>query len=107
MSGSAPAALKYLREVVKPIEYAVSHLPKIWVLDSSIKPLCHGTDLYVRGISKVDSEIQVDELVAVMSLKDELVCLGNVKMTSKELIKEENGVAVRVEKVFMEPGIYP
>lgn len=97
---------KYLREVVKPIEFAVSHLPKVWILDSTVKPLCHGTDLYVRGISKVESEIQVDEMVAVMSLKDELVCLGNIKMTSREMLSEEKGVAVKVEKVFMEPGIY-
>jgi predicted RNA-binding protein (TIGR00451 family) len=88
------------------MEEAVNHLPKIWALDSAIDTMCHGADLKVPGVSKVQSEIQKDEQVAIFSLKNELVALGTAQMISKDIIREEKGVAVRVEKVFMEPGVY-
>jgi H/ACA ribonucleoprotein complex subunit 4 len=98
---------KYLRKLVKPIEYGVHHLAKIWVLDSTAESLCHGVNLKVPGIAKAESEIQVDDPVAVMTLKNELIAVGRSKMVSKDLIKAEKGVAVSVDKVFMEPGTYP
>ena len=98
---------KFLRKVVQPLERAVDHLPKVWVLDTTVNTLCHGADLGVPGISKVESEIQEGEKVAIMSLKNELIALGDARMISKEMISLEKGIAVKTEKVFMLPGIYP
>lgn len=97
----------FIKKVIKPVEFAVSHLPKVWITDPTVEPLCHGTNLAVPGIAKVESDMQVDERVAVMTLKDELVAIGTIKMISKEMIDEEKGIAVQIEKVFMEPGTYP
>ena len=83
----------YLRQIIRPVERAVDHLPKIWVLDTTVDALCHGANLNVPGIAKVETDIQVDEQVAVLTLKDELVCYGTVKMISKDLVKEKKGVA--------------
>ena len=98
---------RFLRTIIKPIEYGVRHLPKVWVLDSAIEPICHGTDLARPGVAKVESDIQVDEMVAIMSLKDELIAIGQVKMISKDMLKDERGIAVKSDKVFMLPGTYP
>lgn len=98
---------KFLRKIILPVERAVAHLPKVWVLDSTVDPICHGSDLKVPGIAKVESEIQVGEIVAIMTLKDELVAIGPTKMISKEMQTKEQGVAVTVSKVFMLPGKYP
>ncbi len=98
---------KYVRNVILPLEQAVTHLPKVWVLDSAVNSLCHGTDVGVPGISKVESDIQLDETIAVMTLKEELVCLGKARMISKDIQKKEKGIAIKVEKVFMLPGTYP
>ena len=98
---------KLLRSLLQSPEAAVAHLPKVWVFDTSVNTLCHGADLKVPGISKVETDIQVDELVAIMTLKDELVAIGLPKMVSKEMTKAEKGLAVKLERVFMEPGIYP
>jgi len=98
---------KYIRSVIHPIERGVAHLPKVWVLDATVASLCHGVDLATPGISKVESEIQADEMIAIMTLKEELVALGQSKMTSKEMVTKEHGIAVSVDKVFMEPGVYP
>lgn len=98
---------RYLRHVIQPLENAVDHLPKIWVYDTTVDTLCHGADLAVPGIAKVHSDIQVGELVAVMTLKGELVAIGEVVMISKDIQKKPRGIAVKAGKVFMEPGTYP
>ena len=98
---------KYIRKVILPIEVAVEHLPKVWILDSSVNSICHGTNLAVPGIAKVNTEIQKDETVAVMTLKNELVAIGLSRMTTKEMMKNEKGIAVVVKKVFMKENIYP
>lgn len=98
---------KYIRLVIKPVEYAVSHLPKVWVLDTTVDTLCHGANLKVPGISKVESDIQIDEIIAIMTLKDEFIAIGTVKMISKDILKKEKGIAVKVDKVFMERSVYP
>ncbi len=97
----------YIRTVIKPIEFAVRHLPKVWILDTSVDTLCHGANLKVPGISKVESDIQIDEIAAIMTLKDEFVAIGTAKMISKDMLKKEKGIAMKIDKVFMERSIYP
>lgn len=98
---------KFLRAVIQPIEDAVSHLPKVWVLDSTVDTLCHGASLNAPGIATAESGIELDQQVAVMTLKDELVCIGPSRMTSEDMAKKEKGLAVKPDKVFMQPGTYP
>ena len=95
-----------LRECIQPIESAVAHLPKIWVLDTCIAALCHGDDLKIPGISKFHEDIKEGNWVAVMSLKNELIGLGRAKMTSGKIMESKKGIAVEVFKVFMQPGVY-
>ena len=97
---------KELRKIIKPIEFAVQHLPKIWVFDSAVDSLCHGSSLYFGGISKVNSNIEKEDLVAVLTLKNELVGLGYSEATSKELLEQEKGIAVKTSKVFMDINLY-
>ncbi len=97
---------KYLHYCMQPIENAVKHLPKIYVLDSSVDSLCHGANLNVPGISELESGIEKEDIVAVMTLKGELICYGNAKLDSEEMLGER-GLAVKTEKVFMLPGTYP
>ncbi|MBI5398795.1 RNA-guided pseudouridylation complex pseudouridine synthase subunit Cbf5, partial [Candidatus Woesearchaeota archaeon] len=75
--------------------------------DTTVDTLCHGADLGVPGISKVHSDIQVGELVAVVTLKEELVSIGEAVMISKDMQKKPKGIAVKAGKVFMDPGTYP
>ncbi len=96
-----------LRTFVFPLERAVAHLPKIWVFDTTVDSLCHGASLKVPGISKIESDIQVDDFVAIMTLKDELVAFGKAHMISREMQKKDKGLAVKVERVFMNTGVYP
>jgi H/ACA ribonucleoprotein complex subunit 4 len=58
------------------------------------------------GISKIHSGIKRGDVVAVMSLKGELVCYGTAAATTQQMLQEK-GLAVNVEKVFMRPETYP
>ncbi len=98
---------KFIRHCIKPVEFAVNHLPKLWIQDSAIDTVCHGASLNVPGVVKINSGIEKDNIVAVMSLKDELVALGTAVMTTEQVMTENKGLAVKIDKVFMLPGTYP
>jgi H/ACA ribonucleoprotein complex subunit 4 len=98
---------KYLRHVVQPVENAVKHLHKVWILDTTVNTVCHGADLAVPGISKLSSGMEPEDIVAIMTLKGELVALGEARVTSKDIMQYDRGIAVKTRKVFLEPGTYP
>jgi H/ACA ribonucleoprotein complex subunit 4 len=97
----------YLRKCIQPLESAVAHLPHIQVLDSTVNSITQGATLKVKGVATVASNIQVGELVAIMTLKGELVAVAEAKMISKDIATKERGVAVKSTQVFMSPGTYP
>lgn len=98
---------KYLREILIPVEYAVAHLKKVFVKDSAIAQICNGAPVYVNGLVRIQKEIKPGELVAVYSLKNELVALGIAKMTSKQMYERARGIAIRTDRVIMKKGVYP
>jgi len=95
-----------LRKLLFPLESGVEHLAKVWVQDNTVEALCQGMQLKLPGIAKLDSDIQVDDLVAVMTLKDELILVGKALMASKVMLGDK-GIAVKTEQVFMPVGTYP
>ncbi len=98
---------RFLRYCIKPVEFAVSHLPKVWIQDSAVDSVCHGAALNLPGVCKLNSGIERGNLVAIMSLKDELVALGEAAISSEQMMKEEKGLCVKTSKVFMPEGTYP
>lgn len=98
---------KAVRKMIQPVENAIVHLPKIYVIDSAINSICHGVDLKAPGISRFETEIKRGEDVAVMSLKGELIAIGDACFDSEHIKILEKGVVVKVNKVFMSPDIYP
>ncbi|MEW6063156.1 MAG: RNA-guided pseudouridylation complex pseudouridine synthase subunit Cbf5 [Nanoarchaeota archaeon] len=98
---------KQLRKCILPIEKAVEHLPKIWVFDTTVDSLCHGAQLSIPGISKLESEIKEKDIIAILTLKNELICIGTAMLNSEEILKNMKGIVVKVNKVFMKEGTYP
>jgi len=96
-----------LRACLLPLESALIHLPRVFVSDTCVDALCHGAQLALPGISKFDSGISKDELVAVFTLKGEGVLLAKALMTSEEMKKNKKGLAVKTERVLMKTGVYP
>ena len=96
----------FLKGMLLPVERGVEHLKKIYVHDGAINSLCHGAFLKVPGVAFLDSDIVKHDLVAVMSLKNELVLVGRALLNSNNLMKLSKGLAVKTEQVFMRPEQY-
>ncbi|MGD2247967.1 MAG: RNA-guided pseudouridylation complex pseudouridine synthase subunit Cbf5 [Candidatus Methanofastidiosia archaeon] len=95
-----------LRKCLLPVEKAVDNIPKVWIQDSAVDSLCHGAELGVPGVVKLE-DVHKGQMVAVMTLKDELVALGTAQMTTKDILYKNKGIGVKTERVIMERGTYP
>jgi len=98
---------KHLRKVILPVEAAVEHLPKLVVRDGAVDALCHGASLAAPGVLTIETGVSPDDLVALMSLKGELISLARATMTSKQILEAEHGIVAKPERVVMSPGTYP
>ncbi|MDY6930690.1 MAG: RNA-guided pseudouridylation complex pseudouridine synthase subunit Cbf5 [Halobacteriota archaeon] len=98
---------RLLRELILPTEAGLIELPRIFIKDTAVDAICHGANLMVPGVLSLDDKIKKNDTVAVFTLKGEAVCIGAAKMTSKEMLKAQRGLAVELKKTFMSPGIYP
>ncbi len=97
----------FLRKCIQPMEFAVSHLPRIVIRDSAVDAICHGAHLAVSGIVGLDDNIERGSTVILTTLKDELVASGESMYSSLEIMDAEKGIMVSTQKVFMERGTYP
>ena len=97
---------KELKKIIMPVETAIEHLPKIWISDHAVDPLCHGTDLAIPGIIKLESHIKENDTVAILTLKDELVATGISKLNSEKIKDLEKGIAIITKKIFMKKDTY-
>ena len=96
-----------LRRVVLPGEYSICHIPKVLVRDSAVESIVHGAQLAVPGVSRLHGGIRVNDAVALLTLKGELIALAKAEMSSDEVLENEKGIAFRPTRVIMEPGLYP
>ncbi len=97
----------WLKKIILPIESAVVNMKKVWILDSAVNAVCHGSSLYLAGVAKIDKGIMRGNDIAIMTLKDELVGIGKAVLDSGGMKKHEKGIAVTTKKIFMDRGLYP
>jgi H/ACA ribonucleoprotein complex subunit 4 len=76
------------------------------IFDSAVDAVCHGADLAVPGIIQFEDLRKPGELVAIISRKGKGVALGETVVTTEELLKEKSGIAIKTNKVLMDPGTY-
>ncbi|MEM5873872.1 MAG: RNA-guided pseudouridylation complex pseudouridine synthase subunit Cbf5 [Acidilobaceae archaeon] len=96
-----------IRKVVYPAEYLVCSLPKVVLRDSAVESIVNGARLAVPGIAMVSDRVRRGDIVALLTLKGELVALGRAVMSAEAMLSLERGIAVEPERVVLEPGIYP
>ncbi len=97
----------YLRSILRPVEEAVAYLPKIYLLDTAVDAICHGANLAVAGVAKLEDAVKRGGVVAMMTLKNELVALGRGKADAHEILEMDRGIVVDTERVIMKRGTYP
>ena len=96
-----------LRRCIRPVEAVTAHLNAIVLRDSAVDAVCHGAPLACIGVAQLDAGIEEGEPVALLSLKGELVALGEAKMTSHKVLESESGIAATATRVVMRKGTYP
>lgn len=96
-----------IRSILHPIEYILMHLPKIVVRDSAVDALCHGASLALPGIVEVDIGIKKNDIILILTLKDEAVAVGKSLMSTEEMIQKEKGFCTNLERVVMKKCTYP
>ncbi len=97
----------FLREAIMPMERAADYLPKVVIKDSAVDAICHGADLASGGVAYLSDNIKKGDIVAIETLKCELVGAGNSLYFTDEILEAEGGFVVNTSKVFMKPGVYP
>ena len=90
-----------------PIEILFNAIPKIIVRDSAVDALCHGADLAIPGVVELDTKIEKNDPVAIMTLKKEVVAFGKAICSTENIINKDHGVCASVDQVFMKKGTYP
>jgi H/ACA ribonucleoprotein complex subunit 4 len=97
---------KPIRKLVVPVERGVEHLAKVWVSNPAVSSIGHGARLAVPGIVRFHTEINKGDTVAIMSLKNELVAVGEAAMDSTGMKEKERGIAVETERVIIPNNLY-
>jgi H/ACA ribonucleoprotein complex subunit 4 len=96
-----------LHKFIQPMENALELLPKIVVRDSAVDALCHGANLTAPGVVSVDSRIEKDTVLAILSLKGEVVALGKALEPTQQIMELKHGVVAAMTRVIMPRGTYP
>jgi len=98
---------KYLRKYVLPAEVAALSLPRIIVNDGAVGALTYGAQLYVPGIVAFSNNIKPGDLVAIFTIKGELVALARSIMSSQEIKDNEKGQVTDDTRIVMPRNLYP
>lgn len=96
-----------IRAKIQPMYKLLDHLPKIIIRDSAVDALCHGANLAIPGIVEIDTDIKKDDLVAVLTLKNEGVALVKILMSTEQIIQKDTGICAILQRVLMNKGTYP
>ena len=94
-----------LASMILSVDAAVPELPAVIIRDTAIDAICHGASLAGVGIISC-AEFAKGQTVAVLSQKNEFVCLGKTLVPSSAFKPGETGLVIVPTTVFMAPGTY-
>ena len=96
-----------LRNMIKPIEYALSEIKSVVVRDSAVDAMCHGAQLAIPGILQISPHLKKGDIVAVYTQKGEVVALAESAMSENEIKDATKGYAFETKRIIMAPNTYP
>jgi len=97
----------YLRRFIQPMERALDMIPNVHVRDSAVDALCHGANLTAPGVLSFESSVKAGSMIAVLTLKNEAVCLSKAIVDGSQILNMEHGVIAKTDRVLMPRGTYP
>jgi H/ACA ribonucleoprotein complex subunit 4 len=96
-----------LRTMVRPVEEVFKHIPKMYIRDSAVDAICHGAELAIPGIVKLETGIKPNSTVGVFTLKGEVVSLAESQLSTEKIMESKKGIAAKTKRVIMKAGTYP
>jgi len=96
-----------LREMIKPVEYALSEIKSIIIRDSAVDAMCHGAQLAIPGILKISPNLKKGDIVGVYTQKGEAVALAESLLSEEEIKNATKGYAFETKRIIMSPDTYP
>jgi predicted ribosome-associated RNA-binding protein Tma20 len=72
-----------------------------------VDAIAHGASLAAPGVAKVEEGIVKNQLVALMTLKGELVALAEATASTEEILSMNRGIVAKPTRVIMPRGVYP
>jgi H/ACA ribonucleoprotein complex subunit 4 len=96
-----------LRRYIQPMEKALEPLPKIYIRDSAVDALCHGASLAAPGVVSLETGIEPNKTVVILTLKGEAVALAKALASTQQIQKLNHGLVAKTTRVLMPRGTYP
>lgn len=96
-----------LLSMIQPIEHALSELKSVVIRDSAVDALCHGAQLAIPGVLQISKNLKKGDLVAIYTLKGEVVALAEALLDESEIMEGTRGYAFETNRIIMEPNTYP
>jgi H/ACA ribonucleoprotein complex subunit 4 len=96
-----------LRKYIQPMEKALEPLPKIYTRDSAVDAICHGASLAAPGVVSVETSIEPNDIVAMLTQKGEAIALAKALASTEQILKMNHGLVAKTSRVLMPRGIYP
>ena len=98
---------EHLKRIIQPAERAFDHVAKVFVRDSAVDAICHGAGVTAPGIVKLSKGICSGMLVAIFTLKGEIIGVGQAVSNTRKILTMNSGICVKTDMVYMEIGTYP
>ena len=87
-----------IRNYVLPVEAAIEHIGKIILKDSAVYSVANGSPLYSTGISRIEDTVKNGGMVALLTLRGELVALGYAETDAAD---KRKGITAKIDRVKM------
>ncbi|BBD71928.1 tRNA pseudouridine(55) synthase TruB [Sulfodiicoccus acidiphilus] len=95
-----------LKRMLTPTEFGTCGMPKIIASNGAVDSLTHGAPLMAPGVLAYQKFLE-GERVAIITNKGELIAISTALVDSDTLSYMEKGIVAKIERVFMESGVYP
>jgi len=95
-----------LRKILLPEEFATCGMPKVVIDDNAVDAIAYGAMLAAPGIIAFQNFKEKDN-VAILTLKGEIVAIGEAAVDSMKLKDMKKGTVIRTKRVIMPRDIYP
>ena len=97
----------YLRRVIKPLEALLTSHKRIVIKDSAVNAVCYGAKILLPGVLRLDTGIEPNQEIVIMTAKGEAVALAIALMSTAEMMTCDHGFCAKIKRVVMNRDVYP